>query len=144
MATLFFLLLSLSTSWGQNLTGEAEFQQKKEFLSSRFDDFFARQQQLQNMSEQREKAAGEVGPARIQEEKNKEKARQEYVRNRPKPADREADRIAHEKAQAELAKQMNEYRKNYVQRQETLMKMFSKSRQVPPEYDSGLVDPASN
>ncbi len=144
MATLFLLLLSLSTSWGQNLSGEAEFQQKKEFLNSRFEDFFSRQQQLQNVNEQREKAATEVGPARVQEEKQKEKERLEYVRTRPKPADREADRIAHEKAQAEMAKQMNEYRKNYVQRQDTLMKMFSKSRQVPPEYDSGLVDPASN
>lgn len=144
MATLFLLLLSLSPSWGQNITGEAEFQQKKEFLNSRFEDFFNRQQQIENVNEQREKAATEIGPTRIKEEKTKELLRQEYVRNRPKPADREADRIAHEKAQAEMAKQMNEYRKNYVQRQETLMKMFSKSRQVPPEYDSGLVNPDSN
>lgn len=125
------------------MSEDAEFQQKKEFMNSRFEDFFNRQQQLQNTNEQRDKAAGEMGPARLQEEKNKELARQEYIRNKPKPADKEADRIAHEKAQAEMAKQMNEYRKGYVQRQEMLMKMFSTSKKVPSEYDSGLVDPAS-
>lgn len=144
MATLFLLLLSLNSSWAQNLTGEEEFQGKKQFMNSRFDDFFARQQEIQKQNEMRDKAAGEMAPARIAHEKAKEKARQDYIKTRPKPLDREADRIAHEKEQAAMTKQMNEYRKNYVQRQETLIKMFSNSRKVPPEYDSGLVDPATS
>lgn len=143
MATLFLLLFSLPPLWAQNLSTEVEFQQKKDFMNSRFDDFFNRQMQIQKHNEQREKAAGEIAPVRSAAEKSKEKIRQEYVRTRPKPQDREPARLADERERATATKKMLEYEKNYAQRQQDLRQMFSKSRKVPPEYDSGLKNPSS-
>lgn len=142
MATLFLLLFSLTPLWAQNLSSEAEFQQKKDFMNSRFEDFFSRQMQIQRNNELREKGAVDMGPIRSSQEKVKEKAREEYVRIRPKPQDKEPARIADEKERAAQTKKMGEYQKSYAQRQRELEKLFSKSRKVPSEYDSGLKDPS--
>jgi len=142
MATLFLLLFSLSPLWAQNMSSEAEFKQKKGFMNSRFEDFFSRQMQIQRNNELREKSAVEMGPIRNADEKKREKAREDYVRTRPKPQDKEPARISDEKARAAEVKKMSEYQKSYAQRQRELERLFSTSRKVPPEYDSGLKDPA--
>lgn len=113
-------------------------QKMVERINERYDDFFRYQRHQEERDRERNKGRGENKARLAQREKQIEKARQEYVRNRRPPPDRRDLEAQFEAAQKKRVAKNEAARRCYVQQRQKAEQILKRGRLIPGNLEYQL------
>jgi hypothetical protein len=138
------LPLWAATERGPTLAPEAnEFQHRRDYLRSRYEDFYMHYDFLYRYDSHKMDGSSDLRVSRQQVEREKEKARKEYLRTRKTPGPYLHIEDGSEKAMAE-AKEREPFRREFIQNRAALERLEKSVPSLPENVSSGLVDPLQN
>ena len=140
MATKIVLLLALSFSYAQD--EDQQFRNRREYLKSRYEDFFIFYDFLDHFEKSKNVGKSELQGVRQKNEIQKETARKEYLKTRKLPGPYTLfDQSTETK---EALKKKDEARAEFINHRAALKRLERAARKVPEEVESGLVDPIND
>jgi hypothetical protein len=108
-----------------------------ERINERYDDFFRRQSELDELNAKREREAQEIKKVRSEHEKEVEEARRLYVLSRRKAVEDPRLEQQWEEQQKQAKQEMDQDRRRYVKEKKTVEDIVRRGRHIDEnkEYD---------
>ena len=115
---------------------KSDFSIERDQLKRRYEDFYLRVQEKKRKDLMRQNWAKEHKKNRQEREEEYNTMRRLFVR--PKPEDRENQRLLHEKLVRKKGRVREKLRLEHIRQRNRLTKIRESSMKIPPEKDAGL------
>ena len=127
--------------WGhgiQALTDEEEFKVRRDYLKSRYEDFFLHYDFVDQYEHKKNRGGELLRGERLKQVQEKDQSRRDYlkVRKLPGPYREIEDGTGNKEDQ----KKKDLARKEFIEKRSALRRLEKNVQKIPPEIDSGLED----
>lgn len=137
---LFFCLIGVS--WGETPQrapqNEKDFKADRERLNQRYEDFYLHKQKSKRWQFERLKSVEEIKEKRLEREKQREAARQEYIRLRKSPVAEAQLEKSYEQQQKKQSQERAKKRKAFVNHRQQMQSLREGAKYISPKEEVGL------